>query len=237
MNLLSMKIHNKKTDRRPTIAEWPVRIWNICEFPDAFKKQALDWMQSPFDNYLFVYSPLRRTVEKSFSYLFGYGKDSVLFLRETQDGVSSVTFKRSQITNIVARRELLNAELIITYEKNRGLHTLLLPYVPSVYYLYDPFLNWMLNLDRDFSTAQAEQANPRPDRLYRESLAMFNYSLNAYRLGDAVTEYSYSSKMRRNRWMPWKKDPEEWLEIPLERGTFRLHSFKYLTECTYQLSK
>lgn len=234
---LNMKLNSKTADKRPTMAEWPIRIWNICEFPDDFKKHALAWMQGPFDNYIFVYAPLRRTAEKSFAYLFGYGKDEVLVLRKIQDEISSVTFERSSITKIDVRRELLNAELVITYGKNRAAHTLLLPYVPSVYYLYDPFLNWMLYLDKDFSTVQAEQAHPRPDRLYQESLAMYNYSLNAYRLGDGFTDYSYSSKIRRSRFMPWKKHIEEWLEIPLERGTFRLHTFRYLTEFTYLISE
>ncbi len=228
-----MKLTNKTIDKRPTMAEWPIRIWNISEFPDLFKKEALSWMQGPFDKYIFIYAPKRRTSRQSFPYLFGYGKDSILFLRETDDRVVSVTFARPQITRIDTRRELLNAELIITYEENKASHTLQMPYVPSVYYLYDPFLDWMLGLEKGFSPALAERAHPRPDRLYHESLAMFNYSLNAYRLGTSFTEYAYSSKVRRNRWMPWKKDLEEWLEIPLEHGTFRLHSFKYLTECTY----
>ena len=230
-----MSSNNKIIDKRPTMAEWPIRIWNISEFPESFKEPALAWIQGSFDQYIFVYSPRRRTVKNSFSYLFGYGKDAILFLRKTEEQITSVSLERSQITRIDTRRELLNAELMITYEKNKASHTLTLPYVPSVYYLYDPFLNWMLFLEKDFSPALAEREYPRPDRLYQESLVMFNYSLNAYRMGNSFTEYSYSSKARRSLWMPWKKDLEEWLEIPMERGTFRLHSFKYLTECSYLL--
>lgn len=33
--------------------------------------------------------------------------------------------------------------------------------------------------------------------------------------------------------MPWKKVLEEWLEVPMSRGTFTLHSLEYLTECGY----
>lgn len=232
-----MKLSDKTIDKRPTIAEWPVRIWDINEFPEEFKNLSLSWMQGAFDKYTFVYSPLRRTVKNSFAYLFGYGENSVLFLRKTADQIFSVVFDRLQVTKIEARRELLNAELNITYEKDETTDTLLLPYIPSVYYLYDPFFNWLLGLNKDFSPALAEQAHPRSDKLYHESIAMFNYSLNAYRLGDSFTEYSYSSQVRRNRWMPWKKNLEEWLEIPMERGTFGIHSFRYLTECTYRLSK
>ena len=46
-----MKVYPKSIDKRPTLAEWPVRIWNISEFPLLFKNRALAWMDGNFEKY------------------------------------------------------------------------------------------------------------------------------------------------------------------------------------------
>ena len=77
---------------------------------------------------------------------------------------------------------MLNAKIIVKYKadlQDRELETMEFPYIPSVYYLYDPFLNWMLGLDQEFVPALAEQEHPRPEKLYKESPVMYNYVLAA----------------------------------------------------------
>ena len=81
----------------------------------------------------------------------------------------------------------------------------------------------MLGLEREFVPALAEQEHPRPEKLYQESPVMYNYVLAAYRLGDCIGDYKYTSEQHRHKWMPWKKVLEEWLEVPMSRGTFTLH--------------
>lgn len=221
----------------PTMAEWPVRIWEPADFPRCFVDQALEWIQDSFKKYDFVYSPVRYMVKGSFSYLFGYGRDEVLFLKETASGVKQVTFQREQVVQIKTVKELSRAEMEITFQDQETMHTLFLPYVASVYYLFDPFLNWLLGQKKDFSPMSKEADFPRPETLRHESLAAYNYSLGAYRLGCQFEDYSYSSKPRHIKWMPWKKEVEEWLEAPMERGVFKLHLWQYLTECVYLLSQ
>lgn len=237
----------KVPDGRPTIAEWPVRIWARNEIPHQFEEQVGLWLKEDFSEYDFVFAPVRRTNPKSFSYLFAYGNDKILYLKESrqksenensgEEAVKRTEIYRKQITMAATERELLNAKIILNYQDGEEQKTLEFPYVPSAYYLYDPFLNWVLGLGKDFMPALTERENPRPQKLYHESLVMFNYSLGAYRLGDSFQEYSYKSKQHRRKWMPWKKTLEEWLEISMERGTFELHSFGYLTECTYRIRK
>lgn len=233
---------NHLPDGKPTMYEWPVRIWDMGEIPPQFVEAVRLWMQEPFEAYHFVYAPRRRTNPESYAYLFGYGSDTVLFLRggtEADGGSGGILRKteisRQQITDVFTGRELLNAEIVIHYREMGAHRQLAFPYVPSVYYLYDPFLNWLLGIDREFLPALAERDNPRPDKLYRESLAMYNYSLGAYRLGNGFQEYQYRLKQHRCKWMPWKKTLEEWLEIAMERGQFWLHSYGYLTECNYHI--
>lgn len=226
-------------DKRPTMAEWPVQIWDVSELPEDFEEKALAMLKDRFEEYYLVYAPIRRTAQDSFAYLFGYGRDEIFYLRKYRDKVEQKVLKRGQIVQILTQRELLNAKITVYYKEMQSseekMTVLEFPYVPSVYYLYDPFLNWMLGIDRDFTPALAEHEHPRPDKLYRESPVMFNYSLGAYRLGDSFEEYSYRSKQHRHKWMPWRKMLEEWLEIPMSRGVFRLHSMEYLTECTYSI--
>lgn len=227
-----------RVDHRPTMSEWPVRVWSEEEFPAQYAAQALEWCGGAFADYDFVYATKRRTSEVSFDYLFGYGKDRFLFLQAENGEGWALELRREQITGVLTRRELLEAAVILRYQEDgEEERELCLPYVPSVYYLYDPFLNWALGLDKGFVPAVAEQEYPRPKKLYHESLAMFNYSLGAYRLGNAFREYEYTSVVHRSTWMPWKKTVEEWLTIPMERGTFEAHHFRYLTECVYHIER
>lgn len=234
----------QKPDGRPTTAEWPVKIWEIHEIPPEFARQAEEWMEGDFSEYSFVYAPKRRTKSDSFAYLFGYGKDKVLYLREklqdsenpSDTAVEMINFDRAAITKVRTTRELLDAKILVYYRGEKDQKMLEFPYVPSVYYLYDPFLNWILGIAKDFSPALAEREHPRPEKLYYESLVMFNYALAAYRLGEIFGEYSCRSEIHRHKWMPWKKTLEEWMEVSMERGKFELHSIGYLTECTYHVA-
>lgn len=224
----------QKMDNRPTIAEWPVKIWSLEEFPARWREIANNWMNGNFEEYHFVSSPKRKTNSKSYEYLFGYGKEHILYIKETGE---IFEIEKSQIYNVIVRKELLNVVLTIYYNQDQQEKQLEFPYVASTYYLYDPFLNWILGKELDFVPAVAERKNPRPTGLYEESLAMFNYSLGAYRLGNGFDEYKYDKKMHRHRIFPWKKTLEEWLEVPMEYGVFKLHSMKYVTEFTYQLKQ
>lgn len=236
----------KLPDGRPTMSEWPVRIWDIKELPPQYEASVRLWIQGAFSDYEFVYAPKRKTCGRSFDYLFGYGKDKILYLK-TDSGKNANTPKeeatpqaigiqKQQVTKVLTKRELLNASIILHYMDQDVQKMLDFPYVPSVYYLYDPFLNWLLGLDKDFVPALAEREHPRPQKLYHESLAMFNYSLGAYRLGEGFEEYRYEAEQHRSNRMPWKKGMEEWLVIRMERGMFELHRFGYLTECTYSIA-
>ena len=59
-------------------------------------------------------------------------------------------------------------------------------------------------------------------------------SEESFKIMEAVRK-GMVAKGKCDKWGEWKKDMEEWLEVPMERGQFRLHCFKYLTECTYQI--
>ena len=215
------------SDGRPTTAEWPVRVWAEAEIP-AFAEDGLRrWMEQDFSHYDFVFCPERKTAAQSFDYVFGYGDDRLFYQRK---GEPPLFLERKPIEKITTVRELLEAKIILSL---RGGKLLELSYVPSTYYLYDPFLNWLLGIPKDFDTLTAERQNPRPEKLYHESLQMFNYSLAAYRLGPGFQDYTYHAVKHRHKLFPWKVKLEEWLEVPMERGIFQLHCMDYRTECTY----
>ena len=83
-------MQNKKTetivvDKRPTIAEWPVRIWAMEEIPKVFEIEARKSMKGTFAQYHMVYSPIRRTAQDSFEYMFGYGKGEIFYLKNEKN--------------------------------------------------------------------------------------------------------------------------------------------------------
>lgn len=229
-----------RVDGRPTVSEWPVRIWSAEEIPEQYAEAVNAWIKGAFSDYQFVHAPKRRTSQQSYAYVFGYGKDRILFLRESETGGEAAIRKeeilRQQIAAVSVERELLKIKIILHYHDAEGQKGLEFPYVPSVYYLYDPFLNWILGREKEFMPGVAEREHPRPRKLYHESLAMFNFSLEAYRLGDGFDDYRYESKVHLRKWLPGKKTLEEWLEIPMEYGKFELHSLGYFRKWTYYLS-
>ena len=229
-----------RVDGRPTVSEWPVRIWSAEEIPEQYAEAVNAWIKGAFSDYQFVHAPKRRTSQQSYAYVFGYGKDRILFFRESETGGEAAIRKeeilRQQIAAVSVERELLKIKIILHYHDAEGQKGLEFPYVPSVYYLYDPFLNWILGREKEFMPGVAEREHPRPRTLYHERLAMFNFSLEAYRLGDGFDDYRYESKVHRRKWLPGKKTLEEWLEVSMERGKFELHSLGYFRKWTYYLS-
>lgn len=228
----------KTVDKRPTMAEWPVKIWKIEEIPEIFKEQTEKVLNGSFDEYNLVYSPPRPTALESFEYLFGYEKETLFYLRNYADEIKMMKLRRDQILQVNTKRELLNANISVKYydEKSESIKMLEFPYVPTVYYHYDPLLNWLLGMETDFQPFCMEQKHPRPKALYDESMVMYNYALGAYRLGEEIRTYQYESRQHRKKWMPWKTVLEEWVTIPMCRGTFTAHNFGYLTECEYKFS-
>ena len=199
-----------RVDGRPTVSEWPVRIWSAGEIPEQYAEAVNAWIKGAFSDYQFVHAPKRRTSQQSYAYVFGYGKDRILFFRESETGGEAA----------IRKEEILRQQIAAV----------------SVEYLYDPFLNWILGREKEFMPGVAEREHPRPRKLYHESLAMFNFSLEAYRLGDGFDDYRYESKVHRRKWLPGKKTLEEWLEVSMERGKFELHSLGYFRKWTYYLS-
>ena len=160
-------------DKRPTMAEWPVRIWAMEEIPEIFDLEARKSMKGTFNQYHMVYSPICRTAPDSFEYMFGYGKEEIFYLRNEKNEVRKTVLKFSQIEEIYTQRELLNAKIIVKYKadlQDRELATLEFPYIPSVYYLYDPFLNRMLGLDQEFVLAARTLGVSNRDILFKEIL-------------------------------------------------------------------
>lgn len=214
-----------------TVADLPIEIYEIKQIPQVYQDRVLNCLKGNLKDYTIIFAPACRMIKDCRDYLFAYGQDEVFFFYPELDQIKDVLIKRKSIFEVATRKELLDAEIIIKHPDNK----IVLPYVPSSYYLYDPFLNWLIGLDKDFSPVLVERENPRPRELYHDSLTMFNYSLAAYRLGKSFKEYNYDFERKRKKWMPWKSTLEEWLVIAMERGTFHLHSFGYLTECTYKL--
>lgn len=225
------------------IADSPVKIWNLYEIPGMFREQARRWMESDISNYEFVYVPRQYTNPDSFACLYGYGEDKLLYLKEhihkfgkrggEETLIEQIEIDRCQIHKVLVFQELLDTRFIIFYQEKNEQHALELPYNSSAHYLYNPLLNWILGLERDFDTGLAERKNPRPQELCRESLAMYNYSLNAYRLGEGFQKYTYKSKPYSPAGKGLKEQLEEWLSIPMERGKFEAYRFGYRTECRY----
>lgn len=227
----------KIVDKRPTMAEWPIKIWSVDEIPEVFRKDIESFLDESFNEYKMVYSPVRSTAPNSFEYLFAYGKGELFYWRNYEGKIKCVHFQKEQIVQVNTKCELLDANISVKYRKEKlseETTTLDFPYISTVYYHFDPFLNWLLNLQENFNPL-LEDKYPRLEELKKKSLVMYNYAQRAYRLGNVIETYQYEYKEHRKKWLAWKKSLEEWLEIPMSKGVFKLHNFGYLTECEYNL--
>ena len=90
------------------MSEWPVRIWSAEEIPEQYAEAVNAWIKGAFSDYQFVHAPKRRTSQQSYAYVFGYGKDRILFLRESETGGEAAIRKeeilRQQIAGIAENK-------------------------------------------------------------------------------------------------------------------------------------
>ena len=221
----------RNTGDQHTITDWPIEIQNINDIPSDFQKQVLTAFGDNVFDYILVYAPACSMIKESLAYLFAYGNNRIFYFYKEKDSIKKTIVEQNDIFEVITIKELLNTKIIIKYKYGE----LVFPYVSSSYYLYEPFLNWSLGLKKDFLPSSIERNNPRPRSLYQDSLTMFNYSLAAYRLGNKIKKYDYNFQKCKKKWMPWKSSMEEWLDVEMERGTFHIYSFEYLTKCTYKL--
>lgn len=232
--------------RRTGMEEWPVKLWNIQEIPVIFLEQVLRWIEKDFSEYEFIYVPRQYTKPDSYAYLFGYGENKILFLKEIveREGkkgdekrrIEKMELNRQQITEVITSKELLLAKLVVHYQKEKEQKSIEFPYIATTYYLYNPFLNWLLGLEKDFQPGLLESKHPRPASLYDESLAMYNYALDAYRLGEGFQNYTYKVELYTPKGKDTKQQQKEWLKVHMEKGEFEVYRFGYLTECRYRLA-
>ncbi len=86
-----------RVDGCPTVSEWPIRIWSAEEVPEQYAEAVNAWIKGGFSDYEFVYAPKRRTSRQSYAYMFGYGKDGVLFLKESDTGEGEASDRKSVV--------------------------------------------------------------------------------------------------------------------------------------------
>ena len=106
-----------RVDGRPTVSEWPVRIWSAEEIPEQYAEAVNAWIKGAFSDYQFVHAPKRRTSQQSYAYVFGYGKDRILFFRESETGGEAAIRKeeilRQQIAAVSVELELLKINYFV----------------------------------------------------------------------------------------------------------------------------
>lgn len=241
------KMNDFAVGRRFGMEEWPMKIWNVKEIPIAFREPVLKWMEKDFSEYEFVYVPRQQAKADSRAYLFGYGDNKILYLKERVERggrketekkqIEKIEFERKNVKEIMTSKELLLAKMVLFIEDGNEQSMLEFPYNAATYFLYNPFLNWILGLSKDFSLAMVEGRNPRPASLYGESEIMYNYALDAYRLGDGFQNYTYKVEVHDCKGGEAGRMQKEWLKIYMERGEFEVYRFGYLTECRYRINK
>lgn len=239
------RVNDLTAGRRLGMEEWPVKIWNVRETPIIFREAVLKWMEKDFSEYEFVYVPGEQAKADSCAGLFGYGDNKILYLKEKVEregkrgkerrSIEKRELNRGQITEIMMSKELLQAKMILYFEDGKEQNTLEFPYNAATYYLYNPFLNWILGISKDFMPGVAESKNPRPVSLYEESETMYNYALDAYRLGAGFQNYTYKVEVHDSKGAGANRQQKEWLKIYMERGEFEVYRFGYLTQCRYRI--
>lgn len=207
-------------DKKSTLSSWPLIIHNTDELNDYYKETVKSIEN--FTDYIVIYNPKE-------DYIIGYGQESVFYADKK---TSLYYIKKQDIIEVETFKELLEAKLIIKSAK----HTMTLHYVTSTYYLFDPLLDYVLDVE-GISLLALEKQYPKPKALYIDSLCMYNYCSYAYRLGTSIRNYDYKYKNRREKWMPWKLHKEEWLTISNTKGTFECYSYKYIIRCYYKLKR
>lgn len=146
----------RNTSDQHTITDWPIEIKNVNDIPKDYQKKVLIALKDNIFDYVVIFAPACLMVKESFDYLFAYGNNKIYYYYKEYDVVKQIIVKRYNVFEVIMTKELLAAEMIIKYDQGE----LAFSYVSSSYYLYDPFLNWIMDLRKDFLPSLVERDNP-----------------------------------------------------------------------------
>lgn len=206
------------TDGKPTLSNWPVRIWDKSEIKPEY---------IPFLNDLFLEGlELQHLIfVPSFSYTCEYmlaiipGK--IRIISKSKSGyITAETILKEQILYITHVIELLYSRIDFHWYDGQNHRCSSVAFNRTTLDLFLPAVHTLLGLPYNFDCNEAESKCKRPDRLFNEDYALYQYSVNAYRMGEQINSY-----YRRFIKMPLirrlkKHEPTRILSCPMERGLF-----------------
>lgn len=207
-----------KTDGKPTLSSWPVRIWDKSEI----KPEYMPFLDDLFENGLelehLIFVPAFLYTHE---YMMAVTEGQVRIISKGKTGeLTCETVKAGQLLYIKHVIELLYSRIDFYWFDGQKLHCSSAAFNRTTLDLFLPAIHTLLGLPFNFSCDEAESRENRPDKLFSEDYALYQYSINAYRMGDRLkTYYRRFVKMSLLRRLK-RHEPTRILSCPMEKGLF-----------------
>ncbi|MCQ5128870.1 hypothetical protein NE562_04305 [Butyricicoccus faecihominis] len=179
----------EKIDGAPTLRDWPVRIWDEGEIQPLYRPHLEFWLKQGLSLEHLLFVPALPYQKKSVEYMLAVRDGEILLLcREGDTGITPVCIRRDQLRYAALITELLYSRLDLYWSDGGAIHCSSAAFNRTTLDLFLPALHTLLGLPMDFDCRQAAEAHPRPSALANEHYALYQFALDAYRLGPEIRE-------------------------------------------------
>ena len=182
---------SKPSNRDLIILEWPKRVEDPAILPLSLRNPYLDWTGGSLIGCYAVYIPKQTRQRRSLPCLLACRGSRFLVLLEGHDSLIRHAFDAQDISALRWSRILLDCGLEFHYCMDNADRSVFIPFNRAQEKLFLPFINTATGNAPDFECTEAEAAHPRPRMLKEQNVALYNYSVDGYRMGPDLDSYEY----------------------------------------------
>ena len=182
----------KPSNRDLIILEWPKRVEDPAILPLSLRNPFLEWAGDSLSGCNAVYIPKQTRQKRSLPCLLACRDNCFLVLLEDRGrDLIRHEFRTQDISALRWSRILLDCGLEFHYCMDGADHSVFIPFNRAQDKLFLPFISIATGNAPDFDCSAAEAAHPRPRMLRKQNVALYNYSVDGYRMGPDLDSYVY----------------------------------------------
>ena len=176
----------------PTTADWATRIWELGEIKPEYMPYLRDWLDSGLELEQLIFSPKVYNIRPRYEFMLAIkGSQIMLLQKDAEDNIEEILIDKKDIAFVQQTEELLRCTLCIGYVRDGRLKSVNIRYSQAAEYLFAPYLNMILDVPVGFNCYAAFQEHPCDEKLMHEQYALYNFSRNAFRMGDRILSYEW----------------------------------------------
>lgn len=176
----------------PTTADWATRIWEIDEIKPEYMEYLNDWLQQGLELEKLIFSPRVYNIRIYHEFMLAIKDKQIMLLqKDASNEIHKTLIDKEEIVYVQHTEELLRCTISIGYVENGQLNVINIRYSQAAEHLFKPYLDMVLDVPQDFNCYDAFREHPCDEKLMHEQYALYNFSRNAFRMGDRILDYQW----------------------------------------------